>query len=122
MLTGIICNIRGLWLGLKTPKLLLLGLTRFVVILLATIVAAWVILLYHSEILTLIWKKPESLLLVWLWFVISWLLSLLLVGISAIISYLLAQILFAVVLMDIMSRVTEKLLTGSVEEPRKMTF
>ncbi len=122
MLNGIICNFRGLWLGLKTPKLLLLGLTRFAVILLATIVAAWVILLYHSEILTFIWKKPESLLLVWLWFVISWLLSLLLVGVSAIISYLLAQVLFAVLLMDSMSRVTEKLLTGSVEEPKKISL
>ncbi|MBW2094672.1 MAG: EI24 domain-containing protein [Deltaproteobacteria bacterium] len=120
ILNGVLSNIRGLWLGLKTPKLLFLGLVRFAVILVVTIVAAWLILFYHGEILELIWKKPESHLIVWLWHIVSWFLSFLLVGISAIISYLLAQILFAVVLMDLMSRVTERLLTGSVLEPKKI--
>lgn len=122
ILNGILCNIRGLWLGLRSPKLLLLGVVRFFVILVVTIVAAWLILFYHGEILNLIWKKPESHLIVWLWHMVSWFLSFLLVGISAIISYLLAQILFAVVLMDLMSRVTERLLTGSVMEPKNIPF
>ncbi len=119
IIKGILYNIRGLWLGLRTPKLLFLGLARFFVILVVTIIAAWIILFYHGEILNLIWNKPESNLIIWLWHMVSWFLSFLLVGISAIISYLLAQVLFAVVLMDIMSRVTERLLTGSVMEPQK---
>jgi len=122
LLDGILYNIRGLWLGLKTPKLLFLGLVRFAVIMVVTIIAAWLILFYHREILDLIWKKPESHLVVWLWYVVSWFLSFLLVGVSAIISYLLAQVLFAVVLMDLMSRATERLLTGSVMEPKKIPF
>lgn len=122
ILNGILCNIRGLLLGLRTPKLLLLGVIRFFVILVVTIVAAWIILFYHGEILNLIWQKPESHLIVWLWHTVSWFLSFLLVGISAIISYLLAQILFAVILMDIMSRVTEQLLTGTVRESTKIPF
>jgi CysZ protein len=122
ILNGILCNIRGLLLGLRTPKLLLLGVIRFFVILVVTIVAAWIILFYHGEILNLIWQKPESHLIVWLWYTVSWFLSFLLVGISAIISYLLAQILFAVILMDIMSRVTEQLLTGTVRESTKIPF
>lgn len=122
LLNGILYNIRGLWLGLKTPKLLFFGLVRFAVILVVTIIAAWLILFYHREILDLIWKKPESSLVVWLWQVVSWFLSFLLVGIAAIISYLLAQVLFAVVLMDLMSRATERLLTGSVVEPEKVPF
>ena len=122
ILTGVLFNIKGLWLGLKTPKLLLLGLARFAVILTVTIVAAWLILFYHAELLNLIWKKPESTLVIWLWHVVSWFLSFLLVGVSAIISYLLAQILFAVIFMDLMSRTTERLLTGTVQEPKNIPF
>ena len=122
ILNGILCNIRGLWFALKSPRLLFLGLLRFAVILVVTIAASWLILSYHAQILDLIWHKPESRMIVWLWHIASWFLSFILVGLSAVISYLLAQILFAAVLMDLMSRVTERLLTGRVLEPGKISL
>jgi CysZ protein len=62
--------------------------------------AASLILVYHQEILSLIWAKPESRWILWLWYAFSWLLSLVLVGLSAVISYLVSQILFSVLIMD----------------------
>lgn len=117
---GMVCNFRGLWFALKNPKLFLLGTIRFAVVLLVTILAATLILIYHRPILDLLWEKPGSHWILWLWYLISWLLSLLLVGFSAVLAYLLSQVLFAVVLMDLMSRVTERLLTGDVQEPVEM--
>ena len=119
---GIVYNLRGVKLSLKTPRLLILGLTRLVVVVFITILSASLILLYHQQILNLIWSKPESQLILWLWHLVSWLLSLLLVGVSAIISYLIAQILFSVVIMDTMSRITERLVSGQEKELRKMPF
>jgi len=119
---GMILNFRGLWLGVRNPRLLFLGIIRFVVVLVVTILAASLILIYHREILNLLWKKPDSHLILWLWYLLSWLLSLLLVGFSTVLAYLLSQVLFAVVLMDLMSRITERVLTGRVEEPRGMPF
>ena len=46
------------------------------------------------------------------WHLASWLLSLLLMGLSAVAAYLLAQVLFAVFIMDLMSRITERVVTG----------
>ena len=37
--SGIMYNLRGMWLGVRTPKLLLLGLARFFVIVIMTIAA-----------------------------------------------------------------------------------
>lgn len=119
---GIVYNLRGVKLSLKTPRLLILGLTRLVVIVFITILSASLILLYHQQILNLIWSKPESQLILWLWHLVSWLLSFLLVGVSAILSYLIAQILFSVVIMDTMSRITERLVSGQEKELRKMPF
>jgi CysZ protein len=117
---GITYNIRGLWLGLKTPKLLFWGLVRFFMVIAITIISATFILSYHQEILNLIWSKPESAWIIWLWHMFSWLLSFILVGVSAVISYLVSQILFSVVIMDHMSRITEIKMTGNVKEPEKM--
>jgi CysZ protein len=117
---GITYNIRGLWLGLKTPKLLFWGLVRFFMVIAITIISATVILSYHQEILNLIWSKPESAWIIWLWHMFSWLLSFILVGVSAVISYLVSQILFSVIIMDHMSRITEIKMTGNVKEPEKM--
>lgn len=119
---GIVYNLRGVKLSLKTPRLLILGLTRLVVVVFITILSASLILLYHQQILNLIWSKPESQLILWLWHLLSWLLSFLLVGVSAILSYLIAQILFSVVIMDTMSRITERLVSGQEKELRKMPF
>jgi len=115
-LSGITYNLRGLWLGLKTPKLLLLGLIRFAAVIIITIISASLILVYHEEILNLIWVKPASQWIVWLWYVLSWLLSLSLVGLSAVLSYLISQILFSVIIMDYMSLITERMLVGRENE------
>ncbi len=111
---------RGLWLGIKTPKLLVLGLIRFAVVIIITIVGASLVLVYHEKILNLIWAKPASHWILWLWYVLSWVLSLSLVGLSAILSYLVSQILFSVIIMDYMSRITERMLVGGVDEPAKV--
>lgn len=120
LISGFTYNFRGLWLGLKTPKLLFLGFIRFIMAVTITIVSASFILHYHQEILNLMWNRPESAWVLWLWHLLSWLLSLVLVGIAAVLSYLISQILFSVVIMDYMSRITEIKMTGNVKEPVKM--
>jgi CysZ protein len=121
-LKGIGYNFRGLLLGLKTPNLLLWGLLRFVVVILMTIVAAGFIYAYHLEILEMIWSKPASQWIHWLWHVVSWVLSFSLFGLSAVLSYLVSQIFFSVLIMDHMSRITERQITGGVEEPENITL
>jgi CysZ protein len=83
---------------------------------------ASLILLYHQEILNLVWTRPESPWILWLWHILSWLLSLALVGISAVLSYLISQILFSVIIMDSMSRMTERKIKGHVKEAKKVTL
>jgi CysZ protein len=112
--SGITYNLRGLGLGFRTPKLLVLGLLRFAVVIIVTIAAASLVLVYHQEILNFIWAKPESRWIMWLWYLLSWLLSLILMGVAAVLSYLAAQILFAVFIMDLMSRMTEKMMIGAI--------
>ena len=107
-------------MGLKNPKLLLLGLVRFILAVVITIVSASFILVYHQEILNLMWPKPAGGWLIWLWHIISWLLSAVLVGLSAVLSYLVSQILFSVLIMDLMSRITEQSVTGTVQQPTKI--
>jgi CysZ protein len=117
LIQGIKYNIRGLGMGLKTPKLLLLGLIRFFVVIIITIASASLILVYHEAILNLMWSKPESSWVLWLWYLLSWLLSAVLVGLSTVLSYLISQILFSVLIMDLMSRITEASVTGKVHVP-----
>lgn len=114
---GITYNLRGLKLAFKTPRLLLLGLIRFAVIVLVTFFSAGLILYYHQDIMNLIWTKPESVWIVWLWHIVTWLVSLMLIGIVTILSYLISQILFSVIIMDIMSRITERLAAEQSQEP-----
>jgi len=120
LIRGIRYNLRGLYFGVTNGKLLFLGLVRFFVVIIIMLILAGVILAYHNQILDLIWSKPQSSWLVWLWHFLSWLLSLFLVGVSAIFSYLLSQILFSVLIMDLMSRITERKMKGLVVEPEKM--
>lgn len=117
---GLLYNLRGLRLGIKTGKLLFWGLFRFVIVLAITLVSAALILAYHQEILDLIWTKPQSLWTIWLWHLLSWVLSLILVGISAVLSYLISQIVFSALIMDQMSRITELKVAGRVKEPKKI--
>ncbi len=112
MLSGIRYNLRGMWLGIRTPKLLFLGLVRFIVVLMLTGISVSLLLYYHQAILSMIWTRPDSPWLLWLWHFLSWLVSALLAGISTVIAYLLSQILFSVVIMDIMSQITERIFTG----------
>ena len=121
-LKGMGYNFRGLLLGLKTPRLLLWGLLRFVVVVLLTIVAAGLIFAYHLEILEMIWSKPTSQWILWLWHLVSWMLSLALFGLSSVLSYLISQIFFSVLIMDHMSRITERQTTGRVEEPENISM
>lgn len=114
---GLMYNWRGLQLGLRTPKLLLMGIVRFVAVAIVAMVCASLVLVYHAQILELLWAKPQSPWVVWLWHLVSWVVSLLLIGVSTIVSYLITQILFSVFIMDLMSRFTENQLTGKVEEP-----
>jgi CysZ protein len=108
-LRGISYQFRGLRVALRSPRLLALGLLRFAVIILITIASAGIALVYHQEITELVWIKPQSAWITWLWHVVSWLVALLLVGVSAIVSFLISQIVFSVVIMDAMSRITEKM-------------
>ena len=122
LINGIKYNLRGLGMGFKTPKLALLGLIRFFIVILITIFAAGLILVYHQEILNFMWTKPENPWLTWLWYLFSWLLSAVLVGLSAVISFLVSQILFSVLIMDLMSRITEKKVTGNIQESSKLPW
>ncbi len=119
---GISYQLRGLLLALKTPKLLMLGLIRLVLVVALTGLAAGYILYHHEEILKLIWIKPASAWLVWLWHVVSWLLAALLTLVAVILAYLLSQLLFAVIIMDAMSRITERLVTGRELSPQTRPF
>ncbi|UCH22838.1 MAG: EI24 domain-containing protein [Deltaproteobacteria bacterium] len=120
LIKGIRYNLRGLRMSIKTPRLLMLGLTRFLAVIFMTVVSAGLLLTYHQEILNFIWSKPESYWILWLWHLVSWLLSLFLVGVSAIICYLVSQILFSVVIMDTMSRITERMIAGQEKQPKQM--
>ncbi len=121
LLQGISYNLRGLRLGLKTPRLLLLGMVRFVLTLIITGIAVWFAAAYHQDLLGLIWAKPASPWIAWLWHVAAWLLMLLLICVSAILAYLVSQIFFSVLIMDQMSRITEKMVSGHVQAPVPMS-
>ena len=99
-------------LALKTPKLLILGILRFFIVLVFTLVLSGLVLYWHDEILFLIWKMPESGWLIYVWKAVSWLLSIFLAAIAMVLSYLIAQLFFCVFIMDYMSRITEKIILG----------
>lgn len=112
LIDGVAYNFKGLALSVKTPSLFLLGLTRLVVILIFTLAAISLILAKYQEITNLMWTQPETTWLVWIWHAVSWLMTLLLCAISGVLSFLASQLLFSVVIMDYMSRITERKVTG----------
>jgi CysZ protein len=122
ILRGIQLNFRGLLLGLRTPRLLLLGLLRFLAFLVIGVGAAVVFFAYHQDIIQLIWAKPESLWVLWLWYLAAWLLSLILLALTSVLGYVVCQVLFCVVIMDQMSRITERLITGQEKKPTTKSF
>lgn len=109
-------------MGIANPRLLLLGLLRFAVMVIITFGAAILILARYQEILSLMWQQPESLFIVWLWYLTSWLLALVLTAIAALLGYLLSQILFNAIIMDKMSQITERLTTGQHNAPDMPMF
>ena len=119
-LNGLLFNLRGLKLGLTTGKLLFWGLVRFVLLLLIMSVLTGLILAYHQDLMSLLWSKPESRWLIWLWHLVSWLASLFLIGLSAIVSFIISQVFFSALVMDHMARITEVQIAGTVTEPEKL--
>lgn len=118
VLRGLSYNIRGLRLAFKTPRLLLLGLTHLVAVVVLTVLAAGLVFVYHDDILNFVWNRPESVWLIWLWHLVSWLIGLVLAAFATIAAYLLSQVLFSVLIMDLMSRITERLMSGTEKKPR----
>ena len=109
-------------MGLKTPSLLMLGLVRLAVIFLLTIAAVSLVLSKYQALTSLMWTRPESTWVLWLWYGVSWLLAFLLSGLSAVVAFLISQILFSVVIMDYMSRITERKATGKEQAPPGMPW
>jgi CysZ protein len=115
---GLMFNLRGLVLGLRTPRLLLLGILRFLIVVGLALFFSGVILYWHQEVLNFVWTMPEPGFMLFLWKTVSWLLSVFLAGVACLFSYLVAQIFFCVFLMDIMSQITERMVTGGETAPR----
>ncbi|MCP3871657.1 MAG: hypothetical protein GY699_00660 [Desulfobacteraceae bacterium] len=116
LINGINYNIKGVILALKTPKLLWLGILRFVVVLFLTLLLSSLVLYWQDDILNMIWKTPESGWLIYIWKAVSWILSIFLAAISMVIAYLISQVLFCVFIMDYMSRITEEIVLGKTDE------
>lgn len=121
LFSGITYNLKGLRLGLKTPRLMMLGLIRLAVLVVITVFFAGLFLFYHQQILDMIWHRPESAWVLWLWHLLSWLLSLFLIGLSSVFSYFVSQILFSVIIMDIMSQMTERMVSGGEKIPESVS-
>jgi CysZ protein len=115
-LSGVRYNLRGLVLSFKTPELLMLGIARFAVLLLFAVIGITLALFFYDDALRTVWQKPESPWIIWLWYLVSWLTALIMMGISTVLAYLVSQILFNVFIMEAMSRMTEKKITGEVAE------
>jgi CysZ protein len=122
IIRGLRFNLRGLRLGFSSGRLLFWGLIRFILVLLITVALAAIIMAYQVEITEMLWQKPGSPWIAWLWHVVSWLVSLFLIGVSAILSFLVGQLLFSVLIMDHMSRITEFRTTGRIVVGKKLTL
>jgi CysZ protein len=119
---GLSFNLQGLRFGLKHPRLMVLGLVRFAVILAVTAVCGALVIVYYRQIAGAVWSPPDSAWLGWLWTLFSWIVALMLFGGSALVAFLLSQLLFAVFIMDLMSRKTEQILSGGEQNPPEMPF
>lgn len=117
---GLLYNLRGLRLGLTTGRLLLWGLLRFALLIVIMLALSWLVIIDQGRITNFLWSKPASPWIFWLWHIFSWLVTLFLIAFSAIFSYLLSQVLFSVLIMEHMSRITELKVTGRIAEDRAM--
>jgi len=114
---GIKYNIKGVALGLKTPKLLFLGVLRFALVLLLALVLTSLVFYWQDEMLNAIWKKPDSGGWIYVWKAVAFLLSLFLAAFAMVMAYLVSQVLFCVFIMDYMSRITESMVLGKEVAP-----
>jgi len=112
LFAGLRYNLKGVALALKTPSLLMLGLIRFFIVLLLSLLLSGMVLYWHNEILAMVWQMPEGQWMLYLWYAVSWILSLVLAALAMVVSYLIAQIFFGVFIMDYMSRITERIVLG----------
>ena len=119
---GIEYNFKGFLMGIKNPKLLVLGILRFVIVIFFAIALSGAILYFHEQILNFVWQKPESGLLFYLWKIVSWIVTLFLASISTIVAYFIAQFLFCVFIMDYMSRKVENIITGKEIYPDNTSY
>jgi len=119
---GMKMNFRGLMMGLKTPTLFFLGMTRFVIVVALAALLSGLALYWHKEILDLVWQRPEAGLIQIVWGVVSWLISLMIVVMSILVSYLISQIFFGIFIMDQMSRITERIYSGNLNTPSDSTL
>jgi CysZ protein len=117
---GLLYNLKGLRLGFTTGRLLLWGLLRFALLILIMLALTGMVLVYQDRIMDFLWSKPASPWISWLWHLLSWFVTLLLIGLSAILSYLISQVLFSVLIMEHMSRLTERKVTGRIAEDRAL--
>lgn len=116
---GIQFNIKGLLLAIKTPKLLILGLLRFTIVLGLTLVFIGLVFYGYDDILNLVWQKPEQGFLVYLWKLVSWMVFVCMAVVSMLIAFIVSQLFFCVFIMDYMSRITEAMVLGKkVENPQ----
>lgn len=110
---GIKYNIQGVLFAFANPKLLWLGLLRFAIILVLALFFSGLVFFWHEAILAMIWEMPEKGMLLYVWHLASWVLSLLLAAVAVVAAYLVAQVFFCVYIMDYMSRLTEKIVLGT---------
>ncbi len=122
LLLGIQYNLKGLRLGLKTPKLMFLGCIRFILTGALAIVSAVLVWEYYQDIFSLLWDRPDTRWILWLWHVLSWIAGLLMFCMAAMVSYLAGQITFGIWIMDLMAQVTERIVTGSAAQPAHSSF
>ena len=112
LLKGIEYNFKGFLMSIKNPTLLFLGILRFVVVIILAILLSGAVFYFHNQLLNFIWEMPESGFFIYLWKIVSWIITIFLASISAIIAYFIAQFLFCVFIMDYMSRKVENIITG----------
>jgi len=118
IIEGFSFNIRGFIISLRNPALLFWGMIRVVLLILVTVIIAGFILSYRVELSGIIWQQPEnSLWQTGLWQIYSWFLSLILMVLAGILAFIVTQLLFSIVIMDYMSQIIEKKITGKVDAP-----
>lgn len=91
----------------------MLGLLRFSIVLILTLVFVGLVVYWHDDVLNLIWKMPEKGYAIYFWKFVSWIVFLCLGVLSMLAAYVVSQLFFCVFIMDYMSRITEAMVLGN---------